>query len=85
MDRGAHGNEEKAPRPVVEDDQQRIDPGRRMEAVGQVHDDHGDADGDGRCPGLRARDRHRQEPDRGGEQMAPDERAAARALLPASP
>src|SRR5262249_19984181 len=75
-----HGDEEKAPGHVVEHDDEGIDSGRRVKALGEMHRHHGQADRQRRRAHPGSSDFHHQQPHQRGHHMPADERARLRRL-----
>jgi hypothetical protein len=75
---GGNRDQQEAPRHVVGDNNARIDSGRRMKRVGQVHGDHGKPDRKRRDPRGRPSQLDHQQSDERRNKMATDQRARLR-------
>jgi hypothetical protein len=73
---GAHANRrnQKAPGHIIDNNNQRIDPGRRVKRVGQMHCDHRQTNSDGGGPRRWAAQFHNQQSDERGDKMTADSR-----------
>ena len=74
----ANWHNQKAPGHVIDDNNQRIDAGRRVRRVGQMHCDHCQTNSDGGGPRRWAAQFHNQQSNERGDKMTADKGARLR-------
>ena len=76
----ANRHNQKAPGHIIDDNNQRIDAGRRVKRAGQMHCDHGQTNSDGGGPWRWTAQFHNQQSNERGDKMTADKSARLRRL-----